>query len=145
MAALFENLLNRLGPAELARRLNITRRTASLLRVTPLSRFPRITANARGLTRRIKTNIMTRQGFSVIEARQHVTQSFEAVTALGFRMENAISTIAQNNFEFRASRQGMSSADWISAFPEEFEAMKAQIRAGVREAGTNIRDMEKYV
>lgn len=145
MAELFTNLLNRMGPGELARRLNITRRTASLLRVTPLSRFPNVTANARRLTRSIKTNILTRKGFSVIEARKHVTKSFEVVTILGGRMGDVIDTIAANNFEFRADRAGMSVEDWISAHPEEYEDMVRGIRAGVRLSGKGIRVIEGYI
>ena len=143
MALLFTDLLSRLGPAQLARRLNITQRTARSLRFAPLSRFPRVTANARVLTGEVKRNVLTRAGASILEANRHTSKSFTAVNNIRDRFSALVDNIAATRIEFRASQLNMSTEQWLSAFPEEFSELQSSIRAGTRQADRRIRDMER--
>lgn len=143
MASLFTALLSRLGPKELANRLNITERTARSLRFAPLSRFPRVTANARGLTASIKRNTLTRQGASKTEAARHISKSFAAVSSVSTRMINYVNTVTLNSIEFRASRVGMTPLEWANRNPDKFFEITEGVREQMRRSDKRFPDMER--
>ncbi len=143
MASLFTDLLSRLGPGELARRLNITQRTARSLRFAPLSRFPRVTANARIVTRNIKVSILNVAGMSKTEAARHVTKSFAGVESIKERLGNMVETITRNSIEFKADRLGMTPGEYLATFPDEIDDVRSAVRGGIRISDKRIEDMEQ--
>ncbi len=143
MATLFTDLLARLGPSQLASRLNITQRTARNLRFAPLSRFPRVTANARTLTKNIKTSILNVAGMSRTEALRHVGGSFAQVESVKQRLTAMVDTIARNSIEFKADRIGMSTGEFLSSFPDEVDDLRSSIRGGIRVSDKRLGNMEQ--
>lgn len=143
MAKLFTDLLDRLGPAETARRLNITQRTARALRIAPLSRFPRVAVRAESVTARIKRSILDVAGMSPTEAARHTRKSFGQVEGIRKRVTSLVETLARNALEVRAKRVGLEVDQFISAFPDEFEDKKSSIRGGMRQSDRRFELMER--
>ncbi len=143
MASLFTELLARMGPKELANRLNITRRTAAQLAAAPLSRFPGVTAKAQTLTRSIKANILTRAGASKIEAARHTRMSFASVTNVRDRITNVVDSIVSKRIEYKASRLNMSIEQYRSYYFEDIRDKENAVRQGMRLAERRLEDIEQ--
>ena len=58
-------------------------------------------------------------------------------------MVNYVDTVAANSIEFRASRQGISVADWMSNNPEKLAEITGGIREQMRRSNKRFRDMER--